>query len=244
MSKFKQFLIVDFETYYDQEFSLRNLSPPEYILDRRYETLLMAAFDARWDAPKIILPDDIPKFLAKYDPAETVCCSHNALFDLSILSWRYGWVAGRLADTLGMARALRAYKKNSLGAVMKELFGADTKGDTLPKVKGMHAADIKRAGLWGEFCTYAMADARDCFMIYTRLSKEFPQEEREVMDLVLRAAVEPTLHANTTLLEQHLSELRSRKARLLRECGYDKAALMSTANFKKALESSGGRDQT
>jgi DNA polymerase len=232
----KKFLFVDFESYYDPEFSLRHLSPPEYILDERFETLLMAAYDPRWDAPKIISPENIPKFLDKYDPAETACCSHNALFDLSILSWRYDWVAARLADTLGMARALRKYKRNSLGAVKKELFGADTKGDTVHKVRGMRADDIKRAGLWPEFCTYAMQDVLDCFMIYNKLNREMPQEERLVMDLVLRAAVQPTLHANVELLEKHLVELRARKSRLIRECGYDKAALMSTAHFKKALE--------
>jgi DNA polymerase len=239
VSKFNRFLFCDFETYFDTDFSLRKLSPPEYILDHRYETLLMAAYDPRWDAPRIVLAEDIPKFLEKYPPEQTIGCSHNALFDLAILAWRYGWVPGRMADTLGMVRALRNYKKNSLGAVKKQLFGSDTKGDTLPKVKGLRAAGIKQAGLWGEFCTYAMNDVRDCFMIYGKLAKEFPMEEHRVMDLVLRAAVQPTLHADVPLLEKHLEDLRSRKARLLRECGFDKAALMSTHNFKTALEDLG-----
>lgn len=237
--KFKRFLFVDFETYYDTDFSLRKLSPPEYILDDRFQTLLMAAFDPRWKAPRIILPDEIPALLADYDPAETACCSHNALFDLSILSWRYGFVAGRLADTLGMVRALRTFKKNSLGYVAKELFGSDTKGDVIFKVKGLDAAGIKRMGLWPDFQTYALEDVRLCFLIYMRLIKEFPLEEQHVMDLVLRAAVQPVLHADLGLLESHLHDLRARKALLLRECGFDKAALMSTANFKRALEDLG-----
>ena len=237
--KFKRFLFVDFETFYSTDYSLRNLSPPEYILDDRYQTLLMAAYDPCWDAPRIVMPDDIPAFLAKYEPEETACCSHNALFDLAILAWRYGWVAGRLADTLGMARALRSYKRNSLGYVASQLLGADTKGDTVHKVKGLSAQGIKTAGLWPDFCTYAMNDVRLCFQIYMALEKEFPAEERKVMDLVLRAAVQPVLQADVALLEQHLVELRARKARLLRECGYDKAALMSTAGFKTALEELG-----
>jgi DNA polymerase len=228
-----------FETYYDQVFSLRNLSPPEYILSPQFQTLLVAAYDPKWDAPKIVLPEDIPAFLARYPAHETICCSHNALFDLSILSWRYGWVAGRLADTLGMVRALRNYKKNSLGHVAKQLFGTDTKGDMLYRVKGLDAAGIKRAGLWGDYQTYALQDVRLCFMIYQTLSREFPQEERQVMDLVLRAAVEPTLHADVALLQDNLVDLLQRKERILRECGYDKAALMSTAHFRKALEGLG-----
>jgi DNA polymerase len=237
--KFKHFLFVDFETYYDQVFSLRNLSPPEYILSPQFQDILMAAYDPRWNAPKVFMPEEIPAFLTQYPAHETVCCSHNALFDLSILSWRYGWVAGRLQDTLGMARALRNFKKNSLGYVVKQLFGTDTKGDMLYKVKGMDAVAIKRAGLWSEYVSYALQDVRLCFLIYQTLSKEFPQEERKVMDLVLRAAVQPTLHADVPLLQDNLVELLQRKERILRECGYDKASLMSTAQFKKTLEEMG-----
>jgi DNA polymerase family A len=215
------------------------MTPPEYILDDRYETILMAAYDLRWPAPRIIEADEIPAFLASYNPAETVCCSHNALFDMSILSWRYGWVAGRMQDTLGMVRALRKYKINSLGAVMRQLFNRDTKGDVVHKVIGMHAQDIKNAGLWPSYRTYAMHDARDCAHIYAKLEPEFPVEEREVMDLVLRAAVTPVLYADAAMLEKHLVELRTRKRLLLNEAGFSKAALMSTAQFRHVLEQLG-----
>ena len=175
----------------------------------------------------------------EYPAEETICCSHNALFDLAILGWRYGWVAGRLADTLGMARALRTYPRYSLGAVAKELFGFDSKGDVVHKVRGMRSQDIKNAGLWPAYRTYAMNDVRICSQIYFKLAPEFPAEEVKVMDLILRAAVQPVLHANVPLLQTHLDELRRKKARLLNDCGYDRAALMSTAQFKQTLESLG-----
>jgi hypothetical protein len=235
----KHFLFVDFETYYDTEYSLRKMSAPEYILDPRFEVQLLAAFDVTWPAPRIIMPEEIPDFLAQYPAEETICCSHNALFDLAILGWRYGWVPGRLADTLGMARALRSYPRYSLGAVAKELFGHDSKGDVVYKVKGMHAQDIKNAGLWPSYRTYAMQDVRLCAQIYFKLASEFPPEEVKVMDLVLRAAVQPVLYANIPLLETHLGELRRKKQRLLNDCGFDKAALMSTLMFKQSLESLG-----
>jgi hypothetical protein len=236
MDGIKHFLFVDFETHYSKDYSLRFLSVPEYILDERFECQMMAAFDATWRAPKIILPEEIPSFLAQYPPEDTMCCSHNALFDMAILSWRYGWVPGLLQDTLGMCRALRNYKRNSLGEAIKELFGRDSKGDTIGRVIGLSAQGIKQAGLWPEFCTYAMNDVRECAFIYQKLLPEFPAEEMQVMDLVLRAAVEPKLYADVPMLEAHLKDLRERKATLLREAGYEKAALMSTQQFKEALE--------
>jgi DNA polymerase len=236
----KRFLFCDFETYYDnKEYSLRHLSVPEYILDARYETLMLAAYDTRWPAPRILTADEIPTFLTAYPASETICCSHNALFDMAILAWRYGWVPGLMQDTLGMVRALRSYQRNSLGEVIKQLFNRDSKGDVIHKVSGMHAQQIKQAGLWPSFCEYAMNDVRECYHIYCKLYPEFPAEERQVMDLVLRAAVVPRLHADVALLEQHLNDLRKRKDTLLREAGYDKAALMSQQSFKEALESLG-----
>lgn len=233
-----------FETYYSKDYTLRNLSVPEYILDPRYQTLMMAAYDTTWPAPKIILPEDIPNFLAQYPAEETCCCSHNALFDMSILSWRYGWVPALLQDTLGLVRALRDYKRNSLGAVIQELFGRDSKGDTIHKVQGLDTQGIKNAGLWSSFCEYALNDVRECFFIYQKLYPEFPLVERKIMDLVLRAAVSPVLHADIPLLESHLADLRQRKAALLRDCGYDKAALMSTSQFQSALTELGVVIQT
>ena len=215
------------------------MSTPEYILDSRFAVHLLAVYDITKSSPEIVLPEEIPDFLSRYPAEETVCCSHNALFDLAILGWRYGWVAGRLSDTLGMARALRTYKSYALGAVAKELFGYDSKGDTIHKVAGMSIQGIKNAGLWPTYRTYAMNDVRICSHIYFRLASEFPEEEARIMDLVLRCAVQPVLHADVPLLETHLNELRKKKQLLLNDCGYDKAALMSTVQFKETLESLG-----
>jgi DNA polymerase family A len=233
----KHLLVLDIESYYDQEVSLRVLSPPEYIFHPKFEVTLLAAYDLeKWPAPRIIDAADIPKFLAQYPPAETLSISHNALFDGAVLGWRYGWVPARMVDTLGMARALRTLPRYSLGAVAKALFGHDSKGDVIHKVKGLNAQGIKNAGLWPAYRSYSMQDALICAQIFGVLWPEFPAEERIVQDLVLRAAIEPVLHADVVLLQEHLKTIRANKTRLLDACGYDKAALMSTAQFQLALE--------
>jgi DNA polymerase len=232
-------MVLDLETFYSKEYSLRLMTTPEYILDSRYNTHLLAAYDIRWKAPRIVEAHEIPEFLRQYPAEETMSISHNSLFDSSVFAWRYGWVPARMQCTLSMARALRRYQRNSLGAVAKELFGANTKGDVIGKVSGMNVAAIKQAGLWPDYRTYAMHDARLCMQIYLRLLPEFPAEEQAILDLVIRAAIQPQLHADVRMLEQHLIELRKRKARILRETNYDKAQLMSTDQFRRALEDLG-----
>src|SRR4051812_7139675 len=166
MGKLKHFLVLDFESAFDDVYSLRKMSTPEYILDDKFQVHLLAAYDATWDAPRIINAEEIPDFLAQYPAEETLAVAHNMLFDGAILAWRYGWVPGRLACTLGMARALRTFPRYSLGAVAEQLFGHNSKGDVLPKVKGMRVQDIKNAGLWPQYRTYALQDAKLCGDIY------------------------------------------------------------------------------
>jgi DNA polymerase family A len=234
-------LALDFETFWCREtgYSLTNMSTPEYILDKRFQVILLAAHDLSQSKPQIIMPDDIPAFLARYPPAETTAVAFNYLFDGGILSWRYGWTPAALIDTLGMVRALRQFRRNNLGAVAKELNIGITKGDTIFKTSGLDAEGIRRAGFWNEFCEYAITDNEINVEILRRLWPEFPPQERRIMDLVLRAALQPVLYADVSLLQVHLDELRQEKQRLLTECGYEKAALMSTAQFQEALESLG-----
>jgi DNA polymerase family A/3'-5' exonuclease len=238
----KHVIALDGETYWDRDYTLRKLSVPEYVLHPKFKLLLLAVYDFSWDAPRWLPAEAVPDFLQRYPPAETMAIAHNMLFDGAILAWRYNWLPVKLLDTLGMARALYQFKRNSLGALAKELkLGQEKDEQILKTTQGLDVAGIKRLeqGIWEKFCQYAMDDVVLCMKIFARLYRLFPKEEQEVMNLVLRAALEPKLHADVLLLRRHLEELRLRKARLLRDCGYEKAALMSTAQFKEALEGLG-----
>jgi hypothetical protein len=235
-------LFLDFETFWTKDYTLRKLSTPEYVLNPQFKTLLLAVNDIRWDTPRWLTAEAVPGFLQRYPPAKTMAVAHNMLFDGAILAWRYNWLPVKLLDTLGMARALYQFKRNSLGALAKELKLGQEKDETILKTtQGLDVAGIKRLGqgIWEKFCQYAMDDVVLCMKIFARLYRLFPKEEQDVMNLVLRAALEPKLHADVLLLRRHLEELRLRKAHLLRDCGYEKAALMSTAQFKEALEELG-----
>jgi hypothetical protein len=232
-------LYLDFETHYSDEYSLRKLPIPNYILDPRFEAQMVAVKEGNGN-PHVIDGPHIAAFLAGFDPLHTTTVTFNALFDNSILAWRYGFVPARMLDAMGMARALRGHILPSASLErVAETLGIGKKLGTLVKVKGMTRQQIIAAGLWEEFKQYAVQDVELCAGIFLKLYPEFPASERRLMDLVLRCAVEPRFCGDTRLLASHLSEVQLQKSNLLKECGVTVSDLMSSDKFKSALESRG-----
>ena len=215
---------------------------PNYILDDRWETICCAVKEDMGRSYVIDGPA-FPDFIAEFDPAHTTTVTFNALFDNSILAWRYGFVPHRMLDTMGMARALRGHllPSASLESVAKHL-GLGEKGHTLAKVKGMHREDIihdYNVTLWREFKDYAIQDVELNAAIFYKLYAEFPAAERHIMDLVLRCTIEPQFRADTKLLGEHLADVRDEKQQLLQASGVTREALMSGPKFQQALEELG-----
>lgn len=232
-------LFLDFETYYDADYSLRKMPTPNYILDDRWETIMCSVAEGKEKA-RIIDGPDFEKFIAGYDPATTATVTFNSLFDNSILAWRYGFVPHLMFDAMGMARALRGHILSgaSLEVVAKTL-KVGQKLHTVHDVKGMRRQDIVYNGLWPAYCDYCRQDTDLMSGIFWQLLPEFPRSEWRVMDLVIRCAVEPRFMLDTDLLRRHLATTRANKETLLQQAGVQKDDLMSTAKFTKMLQDRG-----
>ena len=232
-------ITLDFETYYDNEFSLRKMTPVEYILDPRFEIIGCAVKDddfSRW------MEEDELRAYLKTLPERVTVVSHNALFDMCILAWRLNYVPTIMADTLGMARAWLGHKLKSLSLANVALhYGIGAKGDTVHKVVGMSAAAIKASGLYEEYTRYACNDADLCYTIYRRMiGQGFPVRELLVQDTVLRCAVQPRFVLDETLLAEHLHATLASKQDLLARCGMNsRDDLMSNDKFAAALTALG-----
>ena len=162
--------------------------------------------------------------------------SHNGLFDMCILSWRYGFVPDLMIDTLGMSRALLfAFTGSAALERIAEHLGLPAKGKTILKVAGMRKADIKANGLWDEFSAYACHDAQLARMIFNVLSNDFPPEEFLINDMVLRCAVVPRFRLDTQLLAEDKAELSRQKEQLLGRTGFTAVELMSNPRFAECL---------
>lgn len=237
-----QYSVLDFESFYSSDYSLRKMTPVEYILDPRFECIGCSITEGDDGASYFVEEDEFRSYLRGKRDAQRrgekfIVISHNALFDMCLLAWRFGVVPDLMIDTLGIARAkVNAFTGSvSLANVAKHL-GIGVKGDTIGKVIGMRKADIKAAGLWDAYARYACNDGDLCREIWKRFRKDFPPQELLVMDMVLRMAVTPRFTLDQDLLAQHLAKVQADKQTLLARTGImSKDDLMSNDKFAEAL---------
>src|SRR5208283_4963492 len=235
-----KFIFLDFETYYAKDYTLRKMTPAEYILDPRFETICVAVqID---DGPvELIDGPDFREWISQHDPKECTVVTYNALFDMCILAWHYAFVPARMVDALGMARALLGHKLRGLSLEkVAEHFKLPPKGDAILKVIGLRRADIlNQWDLWGQFVEYAKHDVVLLRAIFDKLAPSFPPSEFRIMDLVLRAAVEPMFRIDMIMLTQHLADVRAEKAAVIATTGATAVELRGVSSFVALLEAEG-----
>ena len=229
----------DVETYYDQEYSLSNVSPAEYILDPQFE-MLGAGLAIDDDQPRFLKKEESIAFFRKIEEPYAMI-SHNALFDAVVLALRYDIHPDVLIDTMGMTRALLVHKipsgRVSLKVVL-DFLGFEAKGDTIRDMKGIHYDDIKNVpDLWMRFVAYTLRDVRGCREIFKELAPAFPPQEARIMDTVIRMATQPRLLADEYNLQIHLFDIEKKKSELLKVAGLDASIYRSNDKFAALLRS-------
>ena len=233
---------VDFETHFSSDYSLVHMDVPSYVLDPRFEAICLGTIKGLDGIPSIVDGPDIPAWLASLPP-RTALVSHNALFDMSILSWRYGYVPHLIVDTLSMARTLLRHKLKSMSlASIANYYGLE-KGTYVQNVKGMTRADIIANGMWAGFTEYCLNDATLCRTLFKNMVPDLPTEELFLQDIIARCAVEPTLRLDMDVLAANLGQVQNDKQILFMKAMFaglrDKTQLMSNPQFFDLLKSLG-----
>jgi DNA polymerase bacteriophage-type len=216
-----QYLFLDFESFYDDTYSLKKMTPLEYALDPRFEALgcgfVGIGGNVWWvDGP------NLPAFFDSIDWSDIWAVSHNALFDMVVLAFRYGKYPARYGDTLAMARNQLAHKLKSLSLEkVCEYYGLPPKMGTVVKMKGIGFEAMRQLPeLHAEVKTYGMDDAVKCRLIFGRLlAGGFPPGELDVVDMVVRMAACPQFDLDQIVLADHLARVKADKAQLLAEAG-------------------------
>lgn len=241
---------LDFETYYDKEYSLTKLTTEAYIRDPRFEVIMLGI---RWpDGSKELLTgthEEIRYRLDAVDWSVYAVLAHNCVFDAAILAWHFGVRPRAWLDTLSMARGMFGSRNNSL-AMLAKRFGLEDKGTYVTNMMGRRRASLSQAELrsYGEYC---LKDVDLCFDLWTLMSNGwydvesvdvrelYPLEELKLIDQHIRMFTEPVLRLNLEKLLEYQAAVAQKKAELLSRTEFSRDALSSNPKFAEILRSLG-----
>jgi len=232
-------LTIDFETYYARDFSLTKLTTEEYVRDDRFEVIGVSVKEnddeVRWFSGS---HKEILDFLHSYDWSNSFALAHNAMFDSAILSWRFGIRPMAWLDTLSMARATDGLEAGNSLAKLAVRYNLGRKGTEVVEALGKRRQDfsVNDLSAYGGYCNN---DVELTYALFQVLSQRFSLSELKLIDVTIKMFAEPTLFLDTTLLEQHLMQVRDRKEKLLAACVADKDTLMSNPKLAELLISLG-----
>lgn len=240
-----QVLTIDFETYWDKQFSLGKLTTEEYVRDPRFEVIGVAVA-VNGGAPEWFsgTPEQTKDFLLQYDWAGSIALAHNAMFDMAILTWKFGITPFKIADTLSMGRALHTGDNISLSLdSLTKFYGVGVKGDEVGNAAGLYRKDFTPEHLkrYAEYCRtdVALTYKLFCAMMRGQKGPPFPPAELSLIDTTIRMFSSPVLEIETDVLEAHLEDVRAKKEKLMSLVAVDRKAIMSNPQFAALLEKLG-----
>lgn len=245
-------IILDFETYYDDEYSLSKITTEEYIRDPRFQSIGMSIkFDG---ATEFYRGENwIPRLkeLMAISPDSPVG-SHNAMFDAGILGLRYNIHPRNIADTMSMSAACglnRCAGRSSLSKLAEYLqklgHKVPAKGGYVANMKGVRMEDMS-AHDWVSYEDYCKLDTDICHLIYQACLQYIPDYEMRMMSETIRMFSKPAFALNKPMLDDyavHLEKMRvDNLVNLTAKFNFEdievtQSHLRSRPKFQKLLES-------
>lgn len=234
-------IVIDFESYWDQDYSLSKITTEDYLRSPLFEVIGVS-----------VKVDDGPIqwfsgthaethfWLSQFDMQNHAVAAHNAMFDMGILSWKFGIRPKLILDTLSMARALDGLATGCSLAKLAEYYQCSTpKGNEVHNTKGMRRADFTPAHL-AQYGVYCRTDVQLCYEILQKNLHRLPKSKVRLIDWTIRAFTEPKLWLNQLMLAKELRDFHARSHSLLTSAGVtDPGDLRSDEKFASLLINAG-----
>ena len=233
-------LTVDFETYYDKEYSLSKMQTDEYILDKRFEIIGVCVGvnddDPQWFSGTF---DETHDWLwAYFDWANSAVRCHNTLFDGFILTQRLGIRPKLWMDTLAQARMLKPHLPSHSLASMAKYFKLEDKGTEVTNALGVNRVMFTREGI-RDYAEYCKHDTILCREIGKKMDPFTPILHTRLIDMTVRMFTEPMFVGDTAKMQELYDKEVRRKDDLLEQANTSHEAIMSNQMFADLLSQYG-----
>ena len=203
---------LDFETYYDADYTLRKLSTSEYIRDARFKAQ-MVGIKIGNHTTRIVPAARIRMALSAIPWSTHSLLCHHVQFDGFILSHHYGIQPKKIYCSLSMARALHS---TDIGAGLHEVsvfYGGAGKIDgVLEKTKGVRTWP---KALYDETAGYCRNDVEECLRVFKLMWLKMPRDEMDFIDVVCRMFTDPVLKVDIPRVQKELTREIAAKRTLM-----------------------------
>ncbi len=205
-------VVLDFETYFSTDYTLKKLSTSEYIRDPRFKAH-MCGIKIGKAAIKVYPTDKIQAALDAIDWTTHSLLCHHTQFDGLILSHHYGVFPHFMYDSLSMVRGLYSNDVSSGLDAAAEYLGVGN------KVAGvlMEMKDVETLppALYKKGAKYCAQDVNLTLDIFKLMAPQLPHDEFELIDLTIKMFTDPVLKVDIPLVEKELANEIARKEALL-----------------------------
>ena len=243
----------DFETYYDKEYTLSNVTTEEYIRDPKFEAIMVsiAPFVGGKFYPTVYKGKDIVRGINTIDWENSMAIAWNCHFDAAILSWRYRRRVGMPICAMAMFRMMglptlaggeSLYKATRylLESGLAEGTNIIPKGDEVVQALGKRLADMHPAQIqaYSKYCAEDAVNAGEICKLM--ISMGFAKSELAPMGEIIRCFSEPGIHLSTALAEKYNREQVVIQRLALERAGVtDVGQLRSDVKFAEVLRVNG-----
>lgn len=235
-------IVLDFETFYSPEYTLRKLTMEEYIRSPLFEPLVMSI--GRYEPGKNRMissargAEEIGKWIKAIDWGNVAVIAQNAAFDVGILSLVYGVTPKLVMCTMSMERAIAGPGKSASLAAMCERYGLSQKTVPYNQFIGKRWAEMDEA-LQQQLVSGCEHDVWLTREIARKQLAMFPKQELPVVDMTIRMFTEPQFAGDAPKLRAIALEEFERKGDAMAELGVMAAELQSADKFVALIEDCG-----
>lgn len=236
-----KFVTLDFETFYDKEYSLSKLNTEAYVRDPRFEVILVGVKinnePPTWFSGTMA---ETKAFLEGLQLQDAFLLAHHMQFDGFILAHHFGIVPRFYLDTLSMSRPEHQMTVGGSLKALADKYTVGVKGDEVVRAIGLRRRDFTAMEL-ETYAKYCMNDTQLCYLLFKIMQKGFPRDELKVIDLFMRMYTQPLVELDTEFLSRHLTMVQQRRAALAAKLDQygGKEVVMSNPKFAELLRSFG-----
>lgn len=231
--------MLDFENYFDADYTLMKMSTIEYIVDPRFKFTgvgwatapnFQACFSHSVEAAIHNLQ---VRYGDNFERATVLVA--NARYDITVLQEKFGIVPPYVVDIQDLARHYDSRMSHSVADLAK-LFKAGEKGDT-NQFKGLHPVDMTFEQ-WAALEEYCKLDVKIQCKLFKLLMEKltWPEMELPIARHTLGLYLDPRFNFDFTLAEDTLGKMEELLQEIIEPTGFDKKLLGSKIVFPEQLQ--------